>query len=68
MIGKRINKYVNKKTFFEAMFEYELGVNTEQTVRAASAYNKIISTVDEARCPFFLFCKNARAYVHTTQS
>ncbi len=31
------------------MFEHELGVNVDQTVRAAGAYNKIIATVDEAR-------------------
>ena len=31
------------------MFENEVGVNTEQTVRAAGVYTKIIATVDEAR-------------------
>ena len=33
----------------QAMFENEVGVNTEQTVRAAGVYTKIIATVDEAR-------------------
>ena len=36
-------------TYFKAMFEHELGVNVDQTVRAAGAYTKIMATVEEAR-------------------
>ena len=45
-------RYQNCKialSFFQAMFEHELGVNVDQTVRAAVAYTKIIATVEEAR-------------------
>ena len=45
-------RYQNCKialSFFQAMFEHELGVNVDQTVRAAGAYTKIIATVEEAR-------------------